>query len=293
MTASSRTWRTAFAAFTLVSLTVLTGCGASGASMQEKSMPSIPQDVAELSADSSSGGTESAATQSVQSEAAVIHTGYLSIRVEDPREAITETDDIVKQLGGRVQSRNVYANDASGVPNTADVVVRVPDTKLTDAYKQLVALGEVRFDQRSTVDVTLEKVDLEAQVKSLRTSVNRLESLITNAADLSDIIELENALSERQARLDSLTSQLDYLNDQVSFSTITIEFVSIQSTDDPEPQTFFSAFVAGMKSMFKAAEVMFIGFGYALPWLIVLAIITVAIILIVRLATRQKKHDLG
>jgi hypothetical protein len=54
-------------------------------------------------------------------------------------------------------------------------------------------------------------------------------ALVSGAASTADLVAAENALSTRQADLDSLTARKRHLDEQISLSTVTIDL----STDDP------------------------------------------------------------
>lgn len=288
MTSHSRT-RHALVAVALASLALVTGCSAETGDQSAMSngfdsgLPSVAvESIVAPEADAVSA-----------TDQALIQTGYLSIRVDSPVESVDRAAEITAALNGRVESRHIYS-DQSGdqtIVTSAHMTLRIPDTKLDEAYSQLSELGDVRTDQRDARDVTMEKVDLEARVDSLERSIQRLEALVTDAADLSDLIELEGALANRQSELDSLSAQLEVLTDQVSFSTISVEFVSISTTPDPEPESFWSALLAGLKSIGAVFSALIVAAGFALPWIILLGVIALVIILIVKRVRRRSKRQ--
>ena len=83
---------------------------------------------------------------------------------------------------------------------------------------------------------------------------------------VDELIAAENGLTQRQAELDSLTAQLEWLDSQVSMSTLNVSF----STD--VDSTGFSLGKA-WQIFLKSLEVVGYGLLVALPWLVVAAII--------------------
>lgn len=301
MTTRSARWRGALAGLALMVFAVLPGCAAlsGGGSTSSAgggdtwSTPTLdrgiasdaqaPSEVAEIA-------PENGTAFSAQS---VIQTGFLSLRVDDPRESVDLASDITRALGGRVESRHLFSDQVGNqtIVRSAQMTLRIPDERLDDAYAELTTLGTVRSDQRDAHDVTMQRVDLVARVAALERSIERLESLVTDAGDLSDLIELETALADRQADLDALTAQLDQLSDQIAFSTITVEFVSFAASDDPTPESFWSAFLAGLKSIGTALSALLVATGFALPWIILITLVVVVVTLVVRSRRRRQNEQ--
>ena len=104
------------------------------------------------------------------------------------------------------------------------------------------------------------------------------------ATSVDELIAAENGLTQRQAELDSLTAQLEWLDSQVSMSTLNVSF----STDVDS-----AGFSLGKarQIFLKSLEVVGYGLLVALPWLVVAAII----FLLVRwgLAKRRAKLAAG
>ena len=133
-------------------------------------------------------------------------------------------------------------------------------------------------------DVTQQVTDLDARIKVLEDSITRLQDLMDQATSVDELIAAENGLTQRQAELDSLTAQLEWLDSQVSMSTLNVSF----STDvDSAGFSLGKAWQIFLKSL----EVVGYGLLVALPWLVVAAII----FLLVRwgLAKRRAKLAAG
>lgn len=219
----------------------------------------------------------------------VITTGFVSITVEDPIESASSAVDIVTAAGGRVDSRTetpgTDTQDAS-----ATLVLRIPADELEPVVAELRELGEVNSVSLNASDVTQQQQDLDARITALSASVDRLLALLADADTTADLIAIESELSSRQAELDSLTQQRDWLEDQVDYSTITLDLLSEGVAPEPEPGDFWSGLVAGWNALLAFLSWIAVAAGVLLPWLGALLVIAAIVAGIVILATRRRHH---
>ena len=109
------------------------------------------------------------------------------------------------------------------------------------------------------------------------------------ATTIADLIAIESELTTRQAELDSLTQQRDWLVDQVDFSTITVDLVTEDVAPDPQPDDFWSGLVAGWNALVAFASWLGVAVGVLLPWLLVALVTAAVVVAIVLLATRRRR----
>ena len=120
--------------------------------------------------------------------------------------------------------------------------------------------------------MTLQVTDLNTRIASLQSSLDDLLALQSQATNVSDLITVEAAIAQRQAELDSLVAQQTYLNDQVGMSTIGVT-ISGAVGSTPTNQSFWDGLVAGWNSLAVAGAALIVGLGFALPWILLLAVI--------------------
>ncbi len=225
-------------------------------------------------------------------ERSVIITGALYMTVEDPIAVADQAAGIVKNAGGRIDARSETAPDER-YGGSAALTMRIPSNKLDAVVDNLRALGTVDQYSTDSYDVTTEVTDLDAQISTLRASTARIEGLLANAKDISDIITLENELDGRQAELVSLEARQRGLDDQVSMSTIdlslTTEPVVIIEVDD-SPETFWDGLVSGWNGLVGFVSVALIVVGLLLPWLALMALIAAAIVIPIRARSARKSQ---
>ena len=112
----------------------------------------------------------------------VVKTASMTIDVANTSDAADEAAMIVERADGRVDSRSEDAGSQSGRALTS-IVLRVPAGQLDGAVRELKKLGTVQTAETTAEDVTAQRVDLEARITALQTSVDRLLTIMRDARD--------------------------------------------------------------------------------------------------------------
>lgn len=270
-----------------LSATLLAGCASGASSVGESDMraPAAVQD-------SAIGGSPEMGDFAADGKSLnmvgpqIITTVDLTVTVTKPSTAADDAAGIADRFGGSVSYRSESAaTDYS--TGSAQLTLRIPSTKLTQALDELKKLGIARDTSINAVDVTAESTDLAARITSLQTSVDRLLTLMEQATSTENLLAVESALSERQANLESLQAQKRYLDDQVSLSTVSLYLVSEKDTPAPEPDNFWTGLVAGWTGFVAFWAGVLVAIGVLVPWLIAAGLLTMIILVWVKLARRR------
>ena len=275
------------AALALGATLILSGCQPSGEQMYEEWSLAPGTDM----------GSDMAVTEQLAADVAVITgerfdiiTGDLYLTVDDTVETGDRITAIVADAGGRVDSRTDYLDAATQSPSTY-LWVRIPTSVLDDTLSTIQALGQVERVSTGRMDVTLQVLDLGERIEVLNNSLERLEALLDQATTTAELIELESAITARQAERDSLVSQQNYLSDQVQFASISIELRTQGEAPQREPDSFVGAIAAGWFALVAFAGSSVIFLGMALPWLAVAAVVLVPLAWVIgRLRAKKGKR---
>ncbi|MEV6321472.1 DUF4349 domain-containing protein [Nocardia sp. NPDC051787] len=219
-------------------------------------------------------------------------TGSVEITADAPIAAAGAVIDRVREAGGRVDSRTEQPGTDDSEPS-ATLIVRLPADK-TDAFiAGLGGVGQVTRVSTNRDDVTMQWEDLDARIRALQASVDRLRALIAGATTTSDLIAAEQALSSRQGELDSLTAQKRRLDDQVALSTLTIDITTDEKKSDDDADSFWDGIVSGWNSLVDWLQDAVVFSGKAIPWLGFLAVLAAVLWAVVRLVRRGKSAPSG
>lgn len=219
----------------------------------------------------------------------VVKTASMTIRAANTSEAADKAAVLVEEADGRVDSRSEDAGSDRGLARTS-VVLRVPVAKLDGVVRDLKSLGTVQSAETRSEDVTAQRVDMDARIKALQTSVDRLLSIMRDAKDPDALIKAEGALSQRQAELDSLRAQRDQLGDRIDYSTVDVTFVAEQ-IGGPAPKEydgFTGQIERGWDALVSVLSNLVLLFGLLLPWLGALAVAAAIVFGVVRLARARR-----
>lgn len=276
------------AAILLVASALLAGCSAGG---YTDSAGAPMEAYAPADYDAEPGGELAAGDGPgayADSSRALIVTGSLYMTVDDPIAAADAAAGIVQAAGGRIDARSERSPD-EWYGGSAALTLRIPAATLEAVVDELRALGTVDEYTTNAVDVTTEVRDLDARISTLRASTERIEALLTQAEDISDIIQLEDELARRQAELESLEARQRGLDDEVSYSTIYLSLTTepVVFVDDA-PKTFLDGLKAGWDGLVSFLSWALVALGVLLPWLVLIGIVVAAIVWIAKSRRRAR-----
>lgn len=244
---------------------------------------------------------ESAAGADAVAGRDVIATATATVEVPDAAEAVDAIGDAAVARGGYVES--VTLNGAStaapdaGVtegmsmpvyPQGEWITVRVPSAELTEVIDELADVGDVLSSSVNRFDVTEQTVDLEARLAAAQASVARLTELMGQAGSVGDLIAAEQALSERQAMLESYQQQLTSLESQIAMSSLTVTLTPRSERVTADPAGFGDGLMAGWNGLVATLNGIVVALGFLLPWLLVAGVAALVVWVAVRLVRRRR-----
>lgn len=222
-----------------------------------------------------------------------ILTASVSLQVADVAGAAAAAARAATAVGGYVGTEQL---DAAGITKggngrpTATSTLRVPPARLDAVLSALTSLGKVTAQQRSDTDVTGRVADLDARLVTQRASLVRLRGLFAAARDLPQVTALEQALTSREADLESLTAQRRALAGQVDDATVTATFtapVPPAVVRASTPLGFVRGLDGGWSALLGTARVAAATLGALVPFLPVLAVVALLVLWRRRVRSRR------
>lgn len=205
-------------------------------------------------------GTTAAVTR------ARVRTAAIAVQTPDPDAAADLATDIADAAGGRV--------DQDVRTTSAHLVLRVPAPALDGTLGKLRSLGIEKSRTVTGDDVTGEQADVGARTAALQTSVTRLSDLLSRSGNLSDLLQLEQQLTQRQSDLESMQAQQRALADQVALAQITLDLSRPAATAHPAksgPTGFGGAVSGGWRGALLVLRYLVATLGYSWPVLLIAA----------------------
>jgi hypothetical protein len=220
-------------------------------------------------------------TQQPGTSRKIIYTAYLVVESRDYDKCVTTVESLYARLGGyKANSQENGVPDASDAyaARTAVFSLRIPIDKYDAAMAELKAMGNVLSSSEGTEDVSRQYVDTEARNKTLKEERDKLYDLLAKAESMDSIIALQNQITQLTTEIEQETAQLNFWDDQVSYSTITVEIHELVTPktvkSDPDMNARVnSAFYNTLNNMKKGLENFAVDFVGFLPWLAIIVVV--------------------
>ncbi|MFF7292337.1 DUF4349 domain-containing protein [Microbacterium sp. NPDC008134] len=271
-----------------------------GAPIPGVAMPEQGVDDRSASLDSSAESSPLVGGDVATADREIIANANATLEVDDIADAADAIAALAEEHGGYVESTEVgkaLAVDGTTEPAPADsgygwISIRVPSADLSTVIAELDDSGEVLSSSISRQDVTDVAVDLRARVDATKASVQRLTELMAQSGSVSELIEAEVALTDRQAQLESYEQQLATLEDQVAMSSLQVQLTRTATTTAADPAGFGDGLWAGWNGLIVSLNALVIAVGFLLPWAAIAGAVVLAIWLI-RRARRTRREAVG
>ncbi len=213
-------------------------------------------------------------------DARIIRTGTIDLEVKDVPTALQLARDGIRAMGGYIGASNTYNEDDRPI---ATITYRIPVDRWEDALDLLRRLNgqttKVVAEQTQAVEVTGAVLDLEARIKNLRASESALQEIAAKAVRVTDVLEVQNQLTQVRGEIESLSAQLKDLEDRADFATLTAGFrvpiVAVEiAAKGWDPKAVVDEAAASLVNITQALASAGIWFVIVwLPLLIVLAVV--------------------
>lgn len=176
------------------------------------------------------GTTSSVPTQTVPALQGppVIRTAQLSITVGSGKfdSKLADVRSLVESEGGFIAGTDAQASPDQNPDNTqirtGVISFMVPAGHFDDTIDQLSKVGKVQNEHITGTDVSAQYVDLQARLVNAEAQLDAMRALLGKAQSINDIIAVQNQIGQITAQIEQLKGQIKYLNDNTSFSTISV-----------------------------------------------------------------------
>lgn len=151
----------------------------------------------------------------------IIKTENLDLIVDSTEEGANVAQNVAEKYEGYVSS--VSIREMTDGTKSGTVIIRVPVASFESAAQEIkdVALV-VERETIATEDVTEQYIDIAARLSNAQAQEKRYIEILDKADTVEDMLSIEQALWSVRATIESYQGQLNYLDSQTDFSTITV-----------------------------------------------------------------------
>ena len=236
-----------------------------------------------VAGESPAGAADPGAAQSK-----IIRTASLSLVSRSFDGDLAALRNLCESAGGWIASSQ--ESTGTGGLRSASLTLRIPSAGLNGFLEGASGIGRVTRREESAEDVTESYRDTETRLATQRALMARLQSLVTEAASLTELLELESQIADTQYTIDRLQGSLNAVDRKVDYATVS---VSLREERPKEAVTdgkngllrrIALAFGVGVSGIAAFAGDMLVFLAAVLPALALIA----AAVLIIRFIRRKR-----
>lgn len=152
----------------------------------------------------------------------IVRTGSLALEVKDIDASLLQARARIVGLGGYVADTDRSNADDQAM---ALVTYRIPAGRWDDALDALHGLAtRVVGEQTKSVEVTGQVLDLGARIDNLRATERALQAIMIQATKISDILEVQNQLTNVQGQIEQLSTEKAHRSDQAALGSLAVTY---------------------------------------------------------------------
>ncbi len=216
----------------------------------------------------------------------MIYRAGLELETNEFEQADAQIKALTKSLGGYFESQSSYTR--SGGYRNASYTVRVPAARFEEFLTQIGSVCNVVRQTQSAEDVSERYYDMESRLETAKIKLDRLQELLSRAEEMEDIITLEDAISEAEYQIESLSGELRHYDALIGYSTIEVSLSEVYRVTEPEtaPLTFgqrlAASFREGLRDFGESMEDFLEWLAYSWLTLVVIAAVVVVVVKLIR-----------
>ncbi|MFB2982890.1 DUF4349 domain-containing protein [Microseira sp. BLCC-F43] len=163
----------------------------------------------------------------------LIKRAELTLVVKSIAQSMNSVGKIVQKQQGDVLGFQDNQPIDNSQRQTASMQLRVPSQKLEVTLDELAKLGTVQSRSLTAEDVSDQLVDFQARLKNLRKSEEAVLKILERSGSVSEVLKVSQELSNIRESIERISAQLNNLQNQVAYSTITLNLEAPVSAAPP------------------------------------------------------------
>ena len=221
---------------------------------------------------------------------------YLDAETNDMDTLLGQLDSKIAALGGYVESKSVRNGSSSSARSYryADLVIRIPEDRLDEFVDHVTDASNVINHTESADDITLTYVATQSRITALETEQTRLLELLAQAENMSDLLQIEERLTEVRTQLEQYNSQLRIYDNLVNYGTVNLSVTEVQEFTVVEEETVWQRIGSGLKDSWNGVTEfltdLFVFLIVSLPVLVPFVILPAIIVIIAVKRAKKKKN---
>jgi hypothetical protein len=195
-------------------------------------LPPPAKDPADINVDGPVGNSDDKSVETSDNQASkvtdtskkIIKDGSIEFETNDLVSARKKILYALKKYDGYVAEDNQSTNDVEG-RKEYDLKIRIPAKNFDPLFDAVTSAAD-KIDTKniSITDATTQYIDIKTRLTNKKLLEKSYLQLLNRSTKISDLLEIENKLTEIRSDIESTQGQLNYLTKQVAYSSLEITF---------------------------------------------------------------------
>lgn len=228
----------------------------------------------------------------------IIRDVNMSAETREFERALAEIRDAAAALGGYEQSVSTTGKSYSSgdtYRRVAKLVLRIPAEELDGFLGEVGDLVNVTSQSASSTNVTTQYYDIQSRISVLESEKAAYEEMLKKSDDVEYLLKIKDRLYDVIEEIESYKTQLRVYDNKVSYSTVTmsleevVEYSPVVTPKDTFGTRIANAFTESWRDFASGFQSFAVWFVYAIPTLLVLAVIAGIAITAIVLTSRRAR----
>jgi hypothetical protein len=166
------------------------------------------------------------------SQRLILKSATLDLQVDDTGQTLDRIAQTVNDLQGYIINQRVWHE---GESKRATITLAVPAQEFESTLRRLRDLAaRVVHEEISGQDTTDQYVDLEARLRNLKATRDRVRGFLDQAQSVEGALQVNRELSALEEQIEQAQSRLNNLRQRVAFATITVNLAPTPPSPPPD-----------------------------------------------------------
>jgi hypothetical protein len=206
----------------------------------------------------------------------IIYTANLTVDVRSATAAAARAASYAAGAGGYTAAEQAQAGSRRQRAQVS-LTLKVPVPVYQDALGVLGGLGRQTALSQQSVDVTQQVADVGSRVTSEQAEIAQLRGLLSRAGSVTDLLQVQQQLSNDESQLESLLAQQQALDHETTYATISVLLLGpkprLAVAHRPTRHGFAAGLAAGWDGLVHATAWLLTAVGAVLPFALVVALL--------------------
>ena len=227
----------------------------------------------------------------------VIYTANISLKTDDYQANIANVKDIIEANNGGIANFSERARTSSSNEAyiSANITVKVPQSNFKVFTEQIKDCGMyVSSYTENSEDITEVYMDVESKLVSLKQQEQVLNSLLLQAKNVSEIIEINNQKQQVIQQIEYNTKLKQTYDNKVDYATVTITIQEVESTKVSQKgigQRIIDTVISSIDGVKLLLINILLFLVYAIPFILVFGVFVGVIAIVMKVIKKLRKNN--